>query len=40
MWNIHRLFEQTHTDPSLYETDPVLESLDLSWLHDDARLGG
>lgn len=37
MWNIHRLFEQTHTDETLYDTSEIRESLALDWL--DVTLG-
>ena len=32
MWYLNRLFEQLHTDPSLYDTSEVRSGLDLSWL--------
>lgn len=42
MWSIHRLFEQTHSDPSLYDTGSIESSFErLTWLEDQAgvRLG-
>lgn len=33
MWNLTRLFEQLHTDPSLYDTTEVRNSIDLNWLN-------
>ncbi len=42
MWSIHRLFEQTHSDPSLYDTGSIDSSFErLTWLEDQAgvRLG-
>ncbi len=42
MWSIHRLFEQTHTDPSLYDTGSIDSSFEnLRWLQDQSgvRLG-
>ena len=37
MWNLTRLFEQLHTDPSLYDTSEVRGSLDLNWLDTEVR---
>jgi len=42
MWFLTRMFEQLHTDPSLYDTSSIQDGLDLDWL-DPAlreRLGG
>lgn len=35
MWSIHRMFEQMHTDPSLYDTAALRDGLDLDWLDPD-----
>ncbi|MGH9379437.1 MAG: hypothetical protein ACRD2Z_02305 [Thermoanaerobaculia bacterium] len=37
MWTIHRLFEQLHTERSLYETDPMIGNLELNWLDDSIQ---
>ncbi len=37
MWNLTRLFEQLHTDPSLYATGDLRGGLDLDWLPAEQR---
>jgi hypothetical protein len=38
MWTITKLFEQTHTDPSLWETDQLKRSFaNFEWLAEEAR---
>jgi len=38
MWLIHRLFEQTHTDPSLYDTEAIYRSgVDTSYLDPEVQ---
>ena len=32
MWSIHKLFEQTHTDPSIFETEKIFRPIDYGWL--------
>ncbi|MGH9116605.1 MAG: hypothetical protein ACRD0A_01615, partial [Acidimicrobiales bacterium] len=41
MYTILRLFEQYHTEPSLFDTSPIGASLvNVDWLDDQARPGG
>jgi hypothetical protein len=37
MWTITRLFEQTHTDRTLWDTEPLEHFDDFRWLSEAAR---